>query len=113
MVGHGHSGSLPGVDVSSRVVVTLSNLLLSAFLCGREIGEEEEEERGAQRPQNLLLQVRVEEKLHCAVALGARTASDWQRAFRLASGTPSSSSSSSFTPPGVLAVALLPSSGAN
>lgn len=57
MVGHGHPGSLPGIDVSSRVVVTLGVLRVSAVLrrCGAEEegeeGEEEEgrEERGARR----------------------------------------------------------------
>ena len=51
MVGHGHTESLPGIDVSSRVVVTLGVFRVGAFLCRRDCGggEEEEEDRGAQK----------------------------------------------------------------
>lgn len=77
MVRHRHPGSLPRIDVSSRVVVTLGVFLLSAFLSRRGCGEEEES--GVERADKLLLQIGVEDRLHCAVPLGARTATDWQR----------------------------------
>lgn len=52
MVRHGHSESLSGIDVSSRVVVTLGVFLLSRRDRG---GGEEEKESGAERPEMLLL----------------------------------------------------------
>ena len=64
MVGHGHTESLPGIDVSSRVVVTLRVFHVRAFLCRCDCGEDEES--GAQRPENLRLSVGVREKVHCA-----------------------------------------------
>lgn len=53
MVGHRHAESLSRIDVSSRVVVTLGVLHISAFLCRR--GEEEEEESAAERTEKILL----------------------------------------------------------
>lgn len=76
MVRHGHPESLSRIDVSSRVVVTLGVFLLSEFLNRRDCGEEEEGD--VKRAENLLFWISGEVKLHCAVALGARTATDWQ-----------------------------------
>lgn len=71
MVRHGHTESLPGIDVSSRVVVTLG--VFRTFFCRCDRGGEEEEgqERGAQ--MLLLLQTRVGKKLHCVVPVRARS----------------------------------------
>lgn len=55
MVRHRHTESLSGIDVSSRVVVTLGVFHMSAFLCRCDCGEEEEGESGAERAEKLLL----------------------------------------------------------
>lgn len=56
MVRHRHTESLPGIDVSSRVVVTLGVFRMSAFLRRCDCGEgEEEEESGTERAEKLLL----------------------------------------------------------
>lgn len=97
MVRYRHPESLPRIDVSSRVVVTLGVFLLSAFLSRRSCGEEEES--GVERADELLLQISVEDRLHCAVPLSARTATDcqcvsgfWQGLRKTSSSFSSSSS---------------------
>ena len=69
MVRHGNAESLSGIDVSSRVVVTLGVLHLSAFLCRCA----EEEQSGAKSTEKLLLCIAEETRLHCAVSLRARS----------------------------------------
>lgn len=64
MVRHRHPESLSGVNVSSRVVVTVGVLLLGAVLGGGARTEEEEEEKKRTDPQHgekPLLQVSVED----------------------------------------------------
>lgn len=62
MVRHRHPESLSGIDVSSRVVVTVGVLLLGAFLRGGARTEEEEEKRGdPEHGEKPLLQVSVED----------------------------------------------------
>lgn len=64
MVGHRNAESLPGVDVSSGVVVALGVFDICVFLCGRDFGDEED---GAQRVQNLPHRVHMEKNFHSAV----------------------------------------------
>lgn len=73
MVGHRHPESLARIDVSSRVVVTLG--VFRSFLCRCVCAEEEEEEEGEgeSAAEKLLLDFGAEEKLHCALALRARS----------------------------------------
>lgn len=63
MVRHRHPESLSGVNVSSRVVVTVGVLLLGAFLGGGARTEEEEEKKRTdpQHGEKPLLQVSVED----------------------------------------------------
>lgn len=73
MVGHGHAESLPGIDVSSRVVVALGVSHIGAVLCRCDSGEEQEEDRAAKRTDKLLPRTTVGEKLHCADPVRARS----------------------------------------
>lgn len=63
MVGHRHSESLPGIDVSPRVVVTLGVLVL---LRGRAA---EEQQGAAERAERVLL--RAAEDVHRVAAVSA------------------------------------------
>lgn len=111
MVGHGHTESLSGIDVSSRVTLTLGVFHLSAFLCRRDRGEEEQS--GAQSTEKLL-HISVENRLHCYVPLTARSHSPATR-LRPSAGLEQSSLffffAQVFPVADILVFTLLPSSG--
>lgn len=113
MVGHGHTESLSGIDVSSRVTLTLGVFHLSAFLCRRDRGEEEQS--GAQSTEKLL-PISVESRLHCYVPLTARSHSAATR-LRPTAGLEQSSLffffAQVFPVADILVFTLLPSSGIN
>lgn len=70
MIRHGHSESFSGIDVSSRVVVTLGVFVRGSFCCRPGWAGEEDHESSA--VEKLLLRTNARGKLHC-VAGKART----------------------------------------
>lgn len=71
MVGDGDAESLPGIYVSSGVVVTLGVPQIRCLVCRSDRGAEDEEEE--EREESLLFHSSENVELHCADLLEARS----------------------------------------
>lgn len=71
MIWYRHSESFSGIDVSSRVVVTLGVFVRRSLFGRRACAGQEDKESSA--VEQLLLDINAEGKLHYAVALKTRT----------------------------------------